>query len=81
MRKQDYQSLLDRLNFKFSSWTARQLSFAGRLQLLKSVIYSTINFSFSIFLLSIQCLLRLEQMCSACLWKGAPNSARGAKIA
>ncbi|KAG7561138.1 Reverse transcriptase zinc-binding domain [Arabidopsis thaliana x Arabidopsis arenosa] len=81
MRKHDYQPLLDRINFKFSSWTVRHLSFAGRLQLLKSVIYSTINFWISIFILPNQCLLKLEQMCNAFLWKGAPNSARGAKIA
>ncbi|CAL9240343.1 unnamed protein product, partial [Arabidopsis halleri] len=80
MRKQDYQPLIDRLLHRFSSWTARHLSFAGRLQLLKSVIYSTINFWTSVFILPSQCLLKLEQMCNAFLWKGAPNSARGAKI-
>jgi len=81
MRKQDYQPLLDKLNYKFSSWMARRLSFAGRLQLIKSVIYSAINFWLSVFLLPNQCLLKLEQMCNAFLWEGAPNSARGAKIA
>lgn len=80
MKRQDYQPLIDRINLRFTSWTARHLSFAGRLQLLKSVIYSTINFWTSIFLLPNQCLLKLEQMCNAFLWKGAPNSARGAKI-
>ncbi|KAG7588723.1 Zinc finger CCHC-type superfamily [Arabidopsis suecica] len=80
MRRQDYQPLIDKINLKFTSWTARHLSFAGRLQLLKSVIYSTINFWTSIFLLPNQCLLKLEQMCNAFLWKGALNSARGAKI-
>ena len=81
MRRQDYQPLIDRINQRFTSWTARHLSYAGRLQLLKSVIYSTINFWSSIFVLPNQCLLKLEQMCCAFLWKGAPNSARGAKIA
>ncbi|KAL9816576.1 putative RNA-directed DNA polymerase [Arabidopsis thaliana] len=81
MKKHDYQPLLDRIKYKFSTWTARHLSFAGRLQLLKSVIYSTINFWVSIFMLPNQCLLKLEQMCNAFLWKGAPNSTRGANIA
>ncbi|KAG7578747.1 Endonuclease/exonuclease/phosphatase superfamily [Arabidopsis thaliana x Arabidopsis arenosa] len=80
MKKQDYQPLLDNINLRFTAWTARHLSFAGRLQLLKSVIYSTINFWASIFILPNQCLLKLEQMCNAFLWTGAPNSARGAKI-
>ena len=80
MRRQDYQPLIDRIGMRFSSWTARHLSFAGRLQLLQSVIYSTINFWASIFILPNQCLKKLEQMCNAFLWSGAPNSARGAKI-
>ncbi|CAL9247739.1 unnamed protein product, partial [Arabidopsis halleri] len=80
MRRQDYQPLIDRINNRFSSWTARHLSYAGRLQLLKSVIYSNISFWTSIFILPNQCLLKLEQMCCAFLWKGAPDSPRGAKI-
>nr|AAC78274.1 putative reverse transcriptase [Arabidopsis thaliana] len=80
MKKHDYQPLVDRINSRFTSWTARHLSFAGRLQLLKSVIYSTINFWASIFILPNQCLHKLEQMCNAFLWSGAPNSAREAKI-
>jgi len=80
MRRQDYQPLVDRINSRFTSWTARHLSFAGRLQLLKSVIYSTINFWASVFIFPNQCLQKLEQMCNAFLWSGAPNSARGAKI-
>ncbi|CAD5330494.1 unnamed protein product [Arabidopsis thaliana] len=80
MKRQDYQPLVDRISMRFSSWTARHLSFAGRLQLLQSVIYSTITFWASIFILPNQCLRKLEQLCNAFLWTGAPNSARGAKI-
>ncbi|KAL9308684.1 putative RNA-directed DNA polymerase [Arabidopsis thaliana] len=75
------QPLLDKIFYRFTSWTARHLSFAGRLQLLKSVIYSSINLWASVFILPNKCLLKLEQMCNAFLWKGAPNSSRGAKIA
>ncbi|KAG7568139.1 Endonuclease/exonuclease/phosphatase superfamily [Arabidopsis thaliana x Arabidopsis arenosa] len=44
------------------------------------MIYSTISFWAAIFILPNQCLLKLKQMCNAFLWKGTPNSARGAKI-
>jgi len=81
MKPHDYQPLLDKIFYRFTSWTARHLSFAGRLQLLKLVIYSSINFWASFFILPNKCLLKLEQMCNAFLWKGAPNSSRGAKIA
>lgn len=81
LTKQDYQPLIDKLHSRFTSWTVRHLSFAGRLQLLKSVIYSTITFWASIFLLPNSCLRKLEQMCSGFLWKGVPTDASGAKVA
>ncbi|CAA0382872.1 unnamed protein product [Arabidopsis thaliana] len=80
LKKQDYQPLLDRLAKRFNSWSVKKLSYAGRLQLIQSVIYSTITFWASIFLLPNQCLEEIEQMCNGYLWRGAPNSARGAKI-
>jgi len=80
MTKQDYKPLLDKILSRFSSWTVRHLSFAGRLQLIQSVIYSIISFWASIFLLPNQCLLEIERMCSAFLWSGKHESARGAKV-
>lgn len=80
LSRQDYQPLLDKILARFNAWTAKFLSYAGRLQLIKSVIYSIITFWASIFVLPNQCLLDIEQMCNAFLWRGAPNSARGAKI-
>lgn len=53
LRKQDYQPLLDRILSKFNAWTVKHLSYAGRLQLIKSVIYSIITFWASIFLFPI----------------------------
>lgn len=38
LRISDYQPLLDQLRNRFSSWSSRALSFAGRKQLLSSVI-------------------------------------------
>ncbi|KAG7541754.1 Endonuclease/exonuclease/phosphatase superfamily [Arabidopsis thaliana x Arabidopsis arenosa] len=76
----DYQPLIDKVKGRISSWTNRHLSFAGRLQLLQSVINSTINFWASIFLLPNKCLTTLEQICSAFLWNGVASSARGAKV-
>ncbi|CAD5328526.1 unnamed protein product [Arabidopsis thaliana] len=44
MTRQDYKPLMDKILSRFSSWTVRNLSFAGRLQLIQSVIYSIISF-------------------------------------
>lgn len=80
-RRTDYQPLLDKIRAKVTSWQARHLSFAGRLQLIQSVLYSIISFWASVFPLSKGCIDALEKMLSAFLWSGAPDSARGAKVA
>ncbi|CAA7042276.1 unnamed protein product [Microthlaspi erraticum] len=80
LRPLDYQPLIDRVRSRICSWTARQLSFAGRLQLIQSVIYSMINFWSAVFPLPKKCLDQLERMCNAFLWNGTPDSARGARV-
>ena len=80
LRHQDYQQLIDKVKARVNTWTAKHLSFAGRLQLIQSVIYSMINFWFAIFPLPKECLDELEQICNAFHWTGAPNSARRAKV-
>lgn len=80
MKKSDFQPLLDKILFRFNSWTVRHLSFAGRFQLIQAVIYSTISFWASIFIIPKECIKLLEQMCNAFLWRGEPTSARGAKV-
>lgn len=81
MKKPDFQPLLDKISARFNSWTVRHLSFGGRFQLIQAVIYSTISFWASIFILPNDCISELERMCNAFLWRGAPASDRGAKVA
>ncbi|KAF8077079.1 hypothetical protein N665_1063s0006 [Sinapis alba] len=57
-----YMPLLDRIR------TAQQLSSAGHLQLLGSVIHSTTNFWMYVFRLPKQCISEIEKFCSAFLW-------------
>ena len=52
----DYEPLIDRIRNKFLAWSHRSLSFAGRLQLIKSVISSIINFWCTAFILPMACL-------------------------
>lgn len=37
---QDFRPLIDRITARMSSWMSKNLSFAGRLQLLQSVLYN-----------------------------------------
>ncbi|KAL0874206.1 hypothetical protein Bca101_023911 [Brassica carinata] len=80
MTVSDYTPLLDRIRKRICSWTARQLSFAGRLQLLGSVIHSITNFWMSVFRLPKQCINEIDKMCSAFLWSGPDLNPRKAKI-
>lgn len=80
MRKSNFRPLLEKIEARFNSWTVKHLSFAGQFQLIQAVIYSTISFWTSIFILPNECIRILERMCNAFLWQGAPQSAKGAKI-
>lgn len=52
----DCNPLLEKIRLKISSWTGRYLSYAGRMQLLTSVINSLINFWISAFRLPNGCI-------------------------
>lgn len=81
MSASDYAPLLARIRSQISSWTARHLSFAGRLQLIGSVLYSLTNFWMSAFRLPKQCIQEINSLCSAFLWSGLVLSTQKAKIA
>lgn len=80
MKRADYQPLIDKVTKRISSWTYRQLSFAGRLELIKSVLYSIFNFWAAVFPLRKGCIDCLERICNAFLWNGTFTSARNAKV-
>lgn len=44
LRLEDYRSLIDKITGCFSSWSNRALSYAGRRELISSVIYGIVNF-------------------------------------
>ena len=68
LRRSDYSQLIDKIAARFNHWATKTLSFAGRLQLISSVIYSTVNFWLSSFILPKCCLKTIEQMCNRFLW-------------
>ncbi|KAJ0261541.1 Reverse transcriptase zinc-binding domain-containing protein [Hirschfeldia incana] len=80
LRISDYRPLLDQLKIRFSSWSSRALSFAGRRQLISSVIYGTLNFWFTSFLLPKGCIQQVESLCSRFLWNGDITSRAAARV-
>lgn len=55
MTKLDYEPLLDKFRTRFVTWSHKTLSFAGRLQLIRSVVASITNFWCSTFILPMCC--------------------------
>ena len=80
LQKSEYSPLLDKIRARFTSWTVRCLSFAGRLQLVSSVIYSLLNFWMSAFVLPKSCLKSIEKMCNRFLWGGDISKRASVKV-
>lgn len=62
--------LIERIMARIKCWTTRFLTYAGRLQLIKSVIYSIHAYWGSIFLLPKMVINSVEQLCRDFLWTG-----------
>lgn len=55
MRRQDYAPLVEKIRSNINTWTRRFLSFAGRMQLIKFVVLSIVNFWAAVFRLPGKC--------------------------
>lgn len=75
------QPLLDKILAKVHHWTAKFLSYAGRLQLIKSAMIAIQSFWSQIFPLPKKILLKIETICKRFLWTGESGSSRKALVA
>lgn len=76
----DYLPLIEQIKRRLESWTARFLSFAGRLNLINSVLWSICNFWMTAFRLPQACIRQIDSICSSFLWSGQKMSSRSAKV-
>lgn len=76
----DYLPLIEKIRKKISTWTGRFVSYAGRLQLIQSVITSLTNFWMAAFRLPSACISEIERLCSAFLWSGPDLNGRKVKV-
>uniref|UniRef100_A0A6N2KQ62 Reverse transcriptase zinc-binding domain-containing protein n=1 Tax=Salix viminalis TaxID=40686 RepID=A0A6N2KQ62_SALVM len=74
------QALIDRILTKIRLWTTAFLSYAGRLQLIKSVLFSYQVYWSTMFILPCSIVKRIESILSAFLWKGCSLLTTGAKV-
>lgn len=70
LRLSEYSPLLEKLAGIFKVWAVKALSFAGRVQLINSVISGTVNFWATTFMLPKGCIKKIEAMCTRFLWSG-----------
>ncbi|GKU92629.1 hypothetical protein SLEP1_g6336 [Rubroshorea leprosula] len=76
----DLKPLVSKITDKMNSWTSKHLSFAGRLQLISSVIQGVTTFWCSTFILPKKVIKEIERLCNAFLWNNSTDSAKGAKV-
>lgn len=80
LSRADCMPLVEQLRKRIESWSSPFLSFAGRLNLIASVLWSVCNFWLAAYRLPNECIQDIEKMCSAFLWSGKDMNAHRAKI-
>lgn len=75
------QPFVERITKKLHSYTAKFMSFAGKIRLVSSVIYGMVNFWSQVYMLPKEFYKTVDSLCSAFLWKNSSQSARGARVA
>lgn len=73
--------LIDRITARIRLWTSASLSYAGRLQLIKAVLFSIQVYWASHFILPTMVVKQIEQIMRNFLWRGPSLSRGDAKVA
>ncbi|KAL2942962.1 hypothetical protein RDABS01_031310 [Bienertia sinuspersici] len=72
----DCEKLVDKMCAKIKVWSSRNLSYAGRLQLVNSVLLSICSYWCQIFLLPKSIIHKIIGVCRSFLWHGTSSSKR-----
>ena len=79
LRMRDCSKLVDIFTHRMQHWTSRFLSYAGRLQLINSVLFSVQTYWATIFIIPAGVLRTLERMMANFLWSGSTSKAHRLK--
>ena len=80
LRKADCTPLIERILARIKLWTSAVLSYAGRLQLIKSILFSIQVYWTTMFVLPVSVIHHIESTLSAFLWRGSSLDRHGAKV-
>lgn len=72
--------LVEKITAKINCWTLKMLSYSGRLQLIKSVIFRVQSYWTQIFLLPKKVLKMIKDICRTFLWTGTSAISRKALV-
>ncbi|XP_028073474.1 uncharacterized protein LOC114275678 [Camellia sinensis] len=76
----DCQILIDRIAKRIRSWTNKLLSYAGRAQLIQTILFSMQVYWSSMFILPRKVIRDIESLLRAFLWSGSDLKKHSAKI-
>ncbi|CAK8534098.1 unnamed protein product [Lathyrus sativus] len=76
-----YLPLMDKLLCRITHWSSRLLSYAGRLQLIKSVLYAITSYWMQCVCFPKTVIRRINAICRTFLWTGGNSSSRKSLIA
>ncbi|XP_058775436.1 uncharacterized protein LOC131649698 [Vicia villosa] len=76
-----YMGLIDKIVQRTRSWTAKLLTYAGRLQLIKSISFALANYLMMCFPLPKAVISKIDAICRSFLWTGKDTISRKSLIA
>lgn len=76
----DCKSMVDKITVRTKSWTNRDLTYAGRVQLITNVLFSMLTYWSSLFILPKKVIKDIESILRALLWSGPDLKKSGAKV-
>ncbi|XP_056685901.1 uncharacterized protein [Spinacia oleracea] len=77
----DCKPLIEKTVARVRSWSAKLLSYAGRLQLVRSVLFGIQLYWCQIFIMPKKVLKEIQRICRCFLWTGAEGNSRKALVA
>ena len=81
LRSFDCDPLIQRITSHIRSWSARVLSFADRLQLVRSILRSLLVYWASVFVLPAKVHINVDKILHSYLWRCKAEGRGGAKVA
>lgn len=75
-----YQPLLEKMTDRITKWITKFLSYAGKVQLIKRVLFSIQTFWSQVFVLPKKILKKIEALCISFLWTSGVDTSKKALV-